>query len=726
MASCESMRRALGARRSLFLFALSLAFLPVAKASAQMPATNGRTSAPPGHGPVSDADLDTSFVLESSTEIHGFRVARYARWFAGVRVDGAEAIVRTRRDGTRDLLRTRGPDLRDVRVPSVDWPEALARARAAARSLDVGFTPTRVTDIEPLWARMHPDAPLEAAVLLRLEGPALAQRVRVLLGAHDGRPWRIEPLVLDARGRVYARNPRSDDAMTVEVDLAPATRPGTLTSDRFEVRSCSVGVDGSCTPVARALADADGHFLLTPEPTSFEDGFAEVNAYHHLHVFGERLERDHGFRYACPIDGRLRAFTNYTEAPARDYPNAAYVPGTRTSCGYLLFGQAGAFDFAYDADVVYHELGHAVTDQLAGLVGFAFDALGLGYEPLAVNEGTSDYWAATTQGDPHVAESLEGVDGLGRSAALRELDGALRCPDDLVGEGHFDGRIWAGAFWDLREELGAMKIDALLFATIASLGSAPSFDEAAETAAVTAEGMAAMGALTRAEAMRVRELLEARGLVGCRRLVPLDDGAVRVGYSGMPPLTGGLGLRVAPVHYAIALPADVLAVRVNVRALTPVGRYDVLARAARPVGFLGRRLQYDDRREVGRAGMALFERESPAFRPCSTLHIAIETTDLAVGQSLFAISASVDRSNDPSARCPALEPDAAREPDAGTTDALSDDPDAGTSTPSNAGCGCRAGARRRSSGFVFLFGFVASARARRRQAVARSSRSTVS
>jgi hypothetical protein len=80
------------------------------------------------------------------------------------------------------------------------------------------------------------------------------------------------------------------------------------------------------------------------------------------------------------------------------------------------------------------------TDQITDIVGFAVDPLGMHYDPLAVNEGTSDYWAATTQGDPHVGESLEGLDGLGRSAALRDLDGALRCPNDLIGEGHFDGR----------------------------------------------------------------------------------------------------------------------------------------------------------------------------------------------------------------------------------------------------------------------------------------------
>jgi hypothetical protein len=453
--------------------------------------------------------------------------------------------------------------------------------------------------------------------------------------------------------------------------------------------------------VARAVPDAAGDFLLTPDPTSWEDGFSEVMAYHHANLAADRLERDHGFRWRCALSDSMRIYTNFAEAPRVAYPNAAFVQGNRDTCGYLLFGQAST-DFAYDADVVYHELGHAVTDQLAGMVGFAVDSLGIHYQPLGINEGTSDYWAATIQGDPRVGESLMGLDGFGRSAALREIDGGLRCPDDLVGQAHFDGRVWSGAFWTLREELGAEKIDALVFTTIATLGSAPDFGDGAELAVVTAEGLRDAGTFTSGDVERVRAVLEARGLLGCRRIVPLDDGRTRAGYSGVPLLTSGLGRGIAPTHYALDVPADVTSATITVRRTTVAGTHRVHARRGRPVALVSGRILSDDQLDVGRTQQVIFDGTSPAWAPCSTLYLAIETLDLAVDQSLFAISASVERSGDPRARCPDPTPDAGALIDAATmvVDAGAEAADAGSAAVGG-GCGCRSGAPARPGPVLF-------------------------
>jgi hypothetical protein len=500
---------------------------------------------------------------------------------------------------------------------------------------------------------------------------------------------RIEDRVHDARGRVYARNPTSDEGATTDVELTPLTEPSTLTGEGFTVRSCDVQPSGACEPVARAVPDAAGDFLLTPEPASWEDGFSEVMAYHHANLAADRLERDHGFRWRCALDDSMRIYTNFAEAPRVAYPNAAFVQGNRDSCGYLLFGQAST-DFAYDADVVYHELGHAVTDQLAGVVGFAVDSLGMHYQPLGINEGTSDYWAATIQGDPRVGESLMGLDGFGRSAALREIDGGLRCPGDLVGQAHFDGRVWSGAFWTLRDELGAEKIDALVYTTIATLGSAPDFADGAELALTTAEGLRDAGTFTAADVERVRAVLAERGLTGCRRIAPLDDGRTRAGYSGVPALTAGLGRGIAPTHYALALPADAVSATLTVRRTTVAGVHRVHARRDRPIALVSGRILAEDQLDVGRTQQVIFDGTSPAWAPCSTLYLAIETLDLAVDQSLYTIAATVERSGDPSARCPEPVLDAGAQPDAGAGDAAAEAPDAAvTPAGGGGGCGCR-------------------------------------
>jgi MYXO-CTERM domain-containing protein len=79
------------------------------------------------------------------------------------------------------------------------------------------------------------------------------------------------------------------------------------------------------------------------------------------------------------------------------------------------------------------------------------------------------------------------------------------------------------------------------------------------------------------------------------------------------------------------------------------------------------------------------------------MYFAIESMDLNRGENLFIVEASVERSGDPSARCPDPEPDAGM-PDAAMESDAGDSPDAGmtvTDMPGN--CGCRAPAGRTSS-----------------------------
>ncbi|MFN7699542.1 MAG: MYXO-CTERM sorting domain-containing protein [Deltaproteobacteria bacterium] len=654
--------------------------------------------APARSTPTLASHLDGSWELERVIETHGFRIERYLQRLGGLRVDGAAAVVRARRDGVVDLVSVQTPARGGAVLSGVaPRPPEPARLRAALEAAPLGFVEARIETSEPVMAATDPfeERPrLEPAYRVVVRGRALHEAASVLLAAADLRVLQVDDLAHDARGLIFERNTVSDMGMTTEVELPAQSVPATLTSTAFTVRSCVVSADGACTPIARAVPDADGNFLLAPEPSSFEDGFTEVMAFHHASLAADRLERDHGFRWRCPAEGPARndsmqILTNYTDSPGRAYANAAYVGGSRSSCGYLLFGQSGSQDFASDADVVYHELGHAVTDQISTIVGFAVDLLGMHYDPLAVNEGTSDYWAATIQGDPRVGESLAGIDGIGRSAALRDLDGALRCPDDLFGEGHFDGRIWAGAFWDLRTELGAEKVDALLFTTIASIGSASSLRAAGESAAETADSLVAMGTLTAAEGVRVREVLSERGLLDCRRVTPLDDGEQRGAFSGIALLTGGLGNDVAPIHYSLTLPADAESATFEIMPGTLTGQYAVLARGGSPVSMRGSSVRFDQRDEVGRSGAVTYRASSRAFAPCSTIYFAVESMDLDRGENLFLVRGSVARSGDPAARCPDPEPDAGP-PDAAAPGDASASPDAGASLPpAPAGCGCR-------------------------------------
>ena len=95
-------------------------------------------------------------------------------------------------------------------------------------------------------------------------------------------------------------------------------------------------------------------------------------------------------------------------------------------------------------DVIYHEYGHGVNDQLYKQSGAPIGMLNG-----ALHEGMADVVAAFVQDDPVVGQGF-----FGAGTVLRVLDNTARWPADRSGDPHTTGLILAGAFWDLRESLG--------------------------------------------------------------------------------------------------------------------------------------------------------------------------------------------------------------------------------------------------------------------------------
>ncbi|AKF07773.1 MYXO-CTERM sorting domain-containing protein [Sandaracinus amylolyticus] len=637
--------------------------------------------------------------VESTQRHHGFTIVRLRRYADGRPVLGAMVVVRSLADGAIDMVLADAGPARVERGASID----ATRATEIARALDVGWGIARTTSpaaiaidlvdtIVPAWA-------------VDLHGAAPSQRMRALLDARDGTVLAIVPLLTHAMARVYETNPTTSDGATSDVELADlAAGAQRLTSDSFHVAQCDVQAGGGCAGTQRAMADAEGNFLYDAAPGSHDDEFAEVNAFYHLSRAAAWHRERHGFTWACSGASAMRVFVNYGEVPDIAYDNAAFSPASGGQCGYLLFGQGRSGDYAYDADVVYHEFGHAVTDQVATMTGFAVDPLGVSYEPLAVNEGTSDYYAGTLQGNAEIAESFAGVGGdLGAHGSLRVIDNDLTCPSGLFGEGHFDGTIWAAAAWDLRERIGVEAADALVFTTVSSITEDPSLADAGDLMIATAEGMLASGTLSAEQASAVEEVVNARGLPGCQRIVALDDGAERRGWSGNEFLTGGVGRGVAPVHYRIDVPVDATSLRIEMTSLTRNGQYTLHLLEGSPVRVNAVRVSAQAAVAVEGGAVVLDERSEYALPRCKTLYFAIESVDLRRrGQNLYTVRATLERSGDPSAECPVVEmPDASVvAADAGA--------DAGT-TPSSggSGCGCRVAARGSASGAMIAIAGVA-------------------
>ena len=368
-------------------------------------------------------------------DAHGYTIVELAHVVRGLPVSGAPIVVRMRPDHVVDLV-TVAPMPTLVRT----WPDA--PSIADARNVAIAAAP--FADARALDARLVPvvyDDTVVAAFEIELGG-GRTERARAWVDASSLALLWLEERTLDALGRVYPHNPTTDAMTTMDLPLEALTSTTNLIGTHLFVESCDQ-LSAMCNgTLGRAVADASGDFLYDPMQHAYDDAFAEVSAYFHGSIAVDYFHTSHDFTWTCsPGNVRMSVLVNYTDAPHVPYENAMFVPGGRSDCGTLVFGQGAIHDYAYDGDVVYHEYGHAVTDQIS-MLGFFANGPSDNYQPLAINEGTSDYWAGTIQGDPRIGESIGSVEGF--MGSLRGLEDVVVCPTALFGEGHSDGRIWSG------------------------------------------------------------------------------------------------------------------------------------------------------------------------------------------------------------------------------------------------------------------------------------------
>jgi len=120
-------------------------------------------------------------------------------------------------------------------------------------------------------------------------------------------------------------------------------------------------------------------------------------------------------------------------------PNA-YSGGK--NIGYIGVGVV-SMRLAECAQVMYHEYGHSVN-------GLLYQAEGKpnGMINSSCNEGHADLFSSMIQDDPRMGVGVWVNDS---TRTIRNLKNTLVYPDDIQGDGHYNGMILGGAFWDLRE-----------------------------------------------------------------------------------------------------------------------------------------------------------------------------------------------------------------------------------------------------------------------------------
>jgi hypothetical protein len=155
----------------------------------------------------------------------------------------------------------------------------------------------------------------------------------------------------------------------------------------------------------------------------------------------------------------------------------------------MRFGKGGVDD-AEDAEVILHELGHAILDSQST----PFGSFGASTEARSIHEGFSDYWAASVSNviapSPDAA-CIADWDSVSYTTntphCLRRVDLERHYPEDLNGGIYHDSAIWSRALWDIRSALGNVKADTIILEAQFSFAADSSMPAAAQVIVDTAQ-----------------------------------------------------------------------------------------------------------------------------------------------------------------------------------------------------------------------------------------------
>jgi len=467
-------------------------------------------------GPTVDATMsDPTYRIVGLHSWRGGVIARARPQVEGVPVIGSDVTLSL--SPTLQVRRVRG----EVTRP---WPAVLPTLSA-----DDAVNAVGLTALAPRWLwspratlaiqASGPDSPrLIWALDVGISEPLGTWRMHV--DAHSGDELAVVPTSRSVQGDIFPTNPEVSDLQ--REDLLRLWDPSALSGQWPHVTSCvDAEIDPSPFGVTlchateqQATPNQDGDFLFNVQPESHEDPFAEVQVYYHLDRVAQWSSDQLGVTLVEPID----SFANF------EYNNAFYGDFDGDGTADITFGTAeNGVDLAYDADVIYHEFGHAIVDRIASLGFVSGDEYGLQWTDGSINEGTADIIAMYHTGDPLLGEYA----GLGfRDGPIRDLTEIRRCPDDLIGEVHFDGMIWASLGWQMMEDplIGPDLALELVIASAATWTAPMDWPGAGTSLRESADDLLTLGAIDQPTHDAVIGHLDTSGVESCGRSIPAAEG----------------------------------------------------------------------------------------------------------------------------------------------------------------------------------------------------------
>ncbi len=414
------------------------------------------------------ADLAFSYEKGTPSGAH----LRYDQTVDGVPVYRAEVVVKVNTHGQVSSVQNNlYADLKVATKPTLDGAQALAIAKGVVNPTGRSL--------------MEPKATLN--VVVSRTGPRLAWLVQmpveapmgdwlVFVDATDGQVFGAEDRMTyaDGTGRVFDPDPMTKmndstyldngDADTAvpfpaAYDIVPL-RGITLTGSTYSLSGPYVQlIDNEAPTQAPVTAAAPDSFRFQRSAQGFED----VMCYFHIDN-SQRYIQSLGF---TNINNRVQGVDSHGLSGA---DNSHYVPST----GNLAFGEGGVDDDE-DADVIWHEYGHSIQDNIVPGWG--------GGQEGQMGEGFGDYWAGSYSLSKNPTFQINRVftwDGNGETWTGRLLiDNALRYPANCCGEVHASGTLWSSATTDCLHRVGRAVMDAIMLDHHFALGTSATMADAA-------------------------------------------------------------------------------------------------------------------------------------------------------------------------------------------------------------------------------------------------------
>ena len=475
----------------------------------------------PGESTVSTAiGLDAAVSPESALEF----LTRYAGAF-GLQPDD-ELVLRSRRgDGLLTALRFErkkadapvfGAELtltfdRNARLVMVHAGPQVPPAKGAWRlpSTYALEQEPGATKAEAAWVR-HGEVLRPAWIVTRsLETGETSWRS---VDAENGTTLERRRIGWSVNGSVFDFSPvRSPTALCTQAPdagyLACATTSSqvlgnlntgatSLSGPRAVARNCEGQQSGTgCLPRATPTG---GAFTFAPDlTTSTMDRFGEVMAYYQADRYSAWLDTLSPPFQAGGGLGTVDVFTNIG-----GYEGGFFEASGPFNRFGVRLGQGPLADWAYDGDVLWHELGHGLVERTSQFGFYSRDSQGIFGDSGSLNEGTADCNALAFKGSPQLGEnagsriresgqiSVPYLRTLAdkRTCQVSSIDGTTLAHGGRVGEIHADGVIWGSFFWALRQRLATISTAGLctncnaaevtLTRALESVGSSANFNDA--------------------------------------------------------------------------------------------------------------------------------------------------------------------------------------------------------------------------------------------------------